>query len=107
MKEGLAIGKHGFLNLKTLRLSPHDISTHKHVIGLTGQGKSKLLGSMFTQLFHQGYGVSLLDPHSDLAEDVLSQIGHHPKLWFVDFKRTDRYLPFNVLKQPFPADRVA
>lgn len=89
-----------------LTLGPAEIATHKHVIGLTGQGKSKFLASTAVQLLNQGQAFGLIDPHSDLAADILwllqsTKFFDHPeafkRLIYVDFGRTDRFLPFNVL----------
>src|SRR5215210_3510155 len=52
-------------------LSRKHISTHKHVIGLTGMGKSKLLESLFLQMFNQKIGVSFIDPHGFSANAIL------------------------------------
>lgn len=52
-------------------LGTAEVASHKHVIGITGQGKSRLLQAMFVQLLHQGVGVSMIDPHRDLARDTL------------------------------------
>jgi hypothetical protein len=92
------------------------IHQHKHVIGLTGQGKSKLLASMFAQLHSQGIACGLIDPHSDLALDCLRLLvergervdggGARPVL-YVDFAARDAYLPFNILRQPLDAHTVA
>lgn len=105
----IVLGSHGWWDLKTLRLTGHDISTHKHVIGLTGQGKSKLLASVFAQLVEQGIGAALIDPHSDLAEDALGLLSHRVGrgVRYVDFARADRYLPFNVLRQPYDDHKIA
>ncbi len=82
-------------------LTGQDISQHKHVIGLTGQGKSKLLASTYVQLLEQGIPAALIDPHSDLADDVLSMLNDKglitDKFLYIDFGRSDRFLPFNIL----------
>jgi hypothetical protein len=95
-------------------LSAANIATHKHIIGLTGQGKSKLLASMYAQLVTSGTPAALIDPHSDLASDVLGMLhdaGYfnqaNPKVKYVDFSRTDRFIPWNVLKQPYEPHQVA
>lgn len=86
------------------------------MIGLTGQGKSKFLASLFVQLFKQGIGCALIDPHADLANDILGALtdaGHfaHPdareRLVFADFGQSGRYVPFNVLRQPYDDHAVA
>src|SRR5215210_3030924 len=105
----ITLGTYGppLLGLK-LRLGPEHLATHKHVIGLTGQGKSKLLASMFVQLVKQGEACALIDPHADLAQDALGllsdqgffqQIGAKERLLYIDFSNRERFLPFNVLSQ--------
>lgn len=97
---------------------PHDLSleglgitSHKHLIGLTGMGKSKFLAHCFVELVSQGIACSLIDPHSDLADDVLGLLAKRgladDRLLFIDFGRRDRFVPFNVLSQPYPDDKVA
>src|SRR4051812_18491940 len=54
-----------------LELRGRAIHQHKHVIGLTGQGKSKLLASLFAQLHTQGIAAGVIDPHGDLARECL------------------------------------
>lgn len=45
----LTLGTTGkYLHKRPFRLTGSEIATHKHVIGVTGQGKSKLLASMYT-----------------------------------------------------------
>lgn len=97
-------------------LRDEELHQHMHVIGLTGQGKSKLLASMFAQFHTQGIACGLIDPHSDLALDCLRLLvdqgervdggGERPVL-YVDFARRDAYLPFNILRQPYDAHTVA
>ena len=104
----LVLGTVGDGFFKTdLRFGPADVASHKHVIGITGQGKSRLLQAMFVQLLHQGVGVSLIDPHRDLARDTLRYLIQqgffdrpeaYERLIYIDFS-LDRYVPFNVLKQ--------
>lgn len=53
-----------------------DASYHTYIIGKTGSGKTTLLRNLILQLVHQGHGVGLIDPHGDLAEELLQHI--HP-----------------------------
>src|SRR5438132_139656 len=46
---------------KSLKLTDAQIATHKHIIGVSGVGKSKLLESIFLQLVRKGIGVSLIE----------------------------------------------
>lgn len=108
----LLIGTSGpFFWKDKLHLEGPGITSHKHVIGLTGQGKSKFLAHCFVELVSQGIACSLVDPHSDLADDVLGMLADRgladDRLLFVDFGRRDRFVPFNVLRQPYPDDKVA
>jgi energy-coupling factor transporter ATP-binding protein EcfA2 len=51
-----------------------DARYHTYVIGKTGSGKTTLLRNLILQLIQQGHGVGLIDPHGDLAEDLLDHI---------------------------------
>lgn len=55
--------------------SPDDRRQHCYVIGKTGTGKSTLLKNLILQDIHAGRGVGLIDPHGDLAQDILD---HYP-----------------------------
>jgi hypothetical protein len=97
-------------------IGPEGVASHKHVIGLTGQGKSKFLASVFVQLLDQGVGCALIDPHADLSVDILGTlVDRHffagrdalERLIYVDFGDKRRCVPFNVLKQPSDAHTIA
>jgi hypothetical protein len=47
---------------------------HMYVIGQTGSGKSTLLRNLILQDIEDGRGVALIDPHGDLAADILENI---------------------------------
>jgi hypothetical protein len=55
-------------------LSPQQRLRHMHVIGATGTGKSSLLLNLITQDIVQGRGVTVLDPHGDLIDEVIKHI---------------------------------
>lgn len=55
-------------------ISVADRRRHLYIIGKTGSGKSTLLRTMLVQDFEAGRGVMLLDPHGDLAEELLNYI---------------------------------
>jgi hypothetical protein len=63
-----------------------DRRQHVYVIGKTGSGKPTLLRNMIVQHIALGHGVGLIDPHGDLAEEVL----HH-----IPPKRADDLVYFN------------
>jgi hypothetical protein len=83
------------------------ISAHKHVIGVSKMGKSKLLEAMFLQMMDQRIGVSFIDPHGDSALNILAMLikrgfyddkENYKRLLYIEFLDDDYFLPFNVLK---------
>src|SRR5947209_3586698 len=47
---------------------------HIYTIGQTGTGKSTLLHNLIMQDIEAGRGVGLIDPHGDLAHEILEHI---------------------------------
>jgi hypothetical protein len=47
---------------------------HMYLVGKTGTGKSTLLLNMAAHDIEMGYGLALIDPHGDLAEEVLELV---------------------------------
>lgn len=47
---------------------------HVYVVGKTGAGKTTLLRNLLVQDIEAGRGVGLIDPHGDLAEDLLELV---------------------------------
>ncbi len=84
-----------------------DTRRHIYVIGQTGSGKTTLLRNAILQHLAAGHGVALLDPHGDLASDLLD---HFPP-WRADdlvyFDPADADFPvsFNPLANVPPAER--
>lgn len=88
-----------------------------YVIGLSGKGKSKLLEHCLFQDIAAGLGCGLIDPHSQLADDLLRSVitqgvltnqAIRKRLIYVDPARTDYIIPFNVLNtQDTPYDVAA
>src|SRR5438105_8702359 len=80
-------------------------SAHMYVIGITGKGKSKLLEHCIFQDIKAKRGCVLIDPHSDLASDVLRfcvsrgalNLKDSKRLIYFDPTRQDYIIPFNVL----------
>lgn len=99
---------HGSWWGKPFVLPPAHVHTHRHVIGTSGMGKSKLLALMAVELIEQGVGVAVIDPHADLASDILALLAArgffdrpdaYERLWYIDFADPTRHLPFNVLNK--------
>jgi|ERR1051326_1176589 energy-coupling factor transporter ATP-binding protein EcfA2 len=74
-------------------ISAVDQRQHIYVIGKTGSGKTTLLRNMIIQHIEKDHGVGLIDPHGDLAEDLL----HH-----IPPRRADHLLYFNPGDLEFP-----
>jgi len=74
-------------------ISLPDLRQHIYVIGKTGSGKTTLLRNMIIQHIALGHGVGLIDPHGDLAEELLN---HIPR-W-----RTGHVVYFNPSDLEFP-----
>jgi hypothetical protein len=71
-----------------------------YVIGKTGTGKSTLLESLALQDFVGGNGFALIDPHGDLAEDLLARIGaSREKLVYLNAADAKQPFGFNPLRR--------
>ncbi len=94
-----------------------EVTKHYHISGVTGSGKSSFLASIFLQLLNQGIGVCLIDPHSDLCDTILQSLIDQgffadkrafQRLLYIDFSGPeDRYLPLNILAQPYSSHVIA
>jgi energy-coupling factor transporter ATP-binding protein EcfA2 len=74
-------------------ISAADLRQHVYVIGKTGSGKTTLLRNLILQHVASGHGVGLIDPHGDLADELLS---HIPP------SRADHLCYFNPADLAFP-----
>ena len=72
---------------------------HIYSIGSTGAGKTTFLQSLINQDIHAGRGVCLLDPHGDLAEEIIDNIPRERINDVIYFDAGDRNNPlgFNPL----------
>jgi len=82
-------------------LSAVDRRQHCYVVGKTGVGKSTLLRNMILQDIAAGAGVGVIDPHGDLATDLLEHIPARRIREVVYFNPGDLKFPvaFNLLKE--------
>ena len=71
-KEGLYIGENVYRGeSKPIFVKNEDRFRHFYVIGQTGTGKSSILQVMARQDLRNKRGIAVLDPHGDLAKDLL------------------------------------
>jgi Type IV secretion-system coupling protein DNA-binding domain len=106
-KGSLVLGRTGpFSFFPKLHLRKEHRATHMYVLGITGQGKSKLLEYCLFQDIMAGRGCGVLDPHTDLARDLLcylsgrgffKELANRKRIIYFDPSRRDYLVPFNVL----------
>ena len=104
----LVLGCYGPGGLFKYRLPLEDFDTHLYVVGKTKKGKSKFLEHIAYQLITMGQGCGLLDPHSDLADDLLAYLApylgdeaNRRRVIYFEPGREDYLVPFNVLATPY------
>jgi hypothetical protein len=88
-------------------ISAVDQRQHIYVIGKTGTGKTTLLRNLIIQHIALGHGVGVIDPHGDLAEELLNHIPPKRADHLVYFNPGDLEFPvgLNVLANVEPDDR--
>lgn len=88
-------------------ISQIDARHHVYVIGKTGSGKTTLLRNLIIQHINLGHGVGLIDPHGDLAEELLNHIPPHRADHLTYFNPGDIEFPIglNLLANVAPDDR--
>jgi hypothetical protein len=84
-----------------------DRRAHMYVIGKTGTGKSSLLEAMIRQDILAGNGVSVFDPHGDLAERLNEWIpaARRPDLIYLNVPDPEQRFGFNPLQGVPPLRR--
>ena len=93
--------------LHPVGLSLSDRRQHLYLIGKTGSGKTTLLRNLIVQHLAAGHGVALIDPHGDLAEELLDCIPPHRADDLVYFNPGDLDFPIglNLIANVAPDDR--
>lgn len=114
-RRALTLGTRGPFGLWPIAVELERLQTHLHLVGQSGQGKSKLMQHLLFQLVTHGWGCGVLDPHSDLAGDLIAQLASYPRrrpwlagidqgianrrrVLYLDPSRTDFVVPANVLR---------
>ena len=109
--DNLRLGRIGRYNFfPTFTISPQVRKFHTYVVGLTGRGKSKFLQNCILQDIFANRGCAVIDPHGDLAKDVLRHLiatgyfnneAAYDRIIYVAPRRRDYIIPFNVLARPY------
>lgn len=104
---GLHIGdRDAWGGRRSFGLCRTDRRQHVYVIGKTGTGKSTLLRNMILQDIERGEGVGLIDPHGDLALDLLDHISPSRSRDVIYFNPADREYPIGLnLLRSVPDER--
>jgi len=59
---------------KDVFVTADDIFRHQYVLGATGTGKSTLINHEVLEAFRQGLCTWVIDPHGDLAQDIVESV---------------------------------
>ncbi|MGB4775353.1 MAG: hypothetical protein WBP45_09290, partial [Daejeonella sp.] len=73
---------------------------HIYAIGKTGMGKSTLLLNIALQDLQNGIGFSVVDPHGDLCDELLSKVAieREDDVIVIDPKKVDQLPCFNPIQ---------
>lgn len=88
--------REGWEGTRPFSLETGDLRQHLFCVGKTGTGKSTLIRNLIVQLILTGHGVGLIDPHGDLAEDVLNHFPPHRSDDLVYFNPSDFECPVGL-----------
>jgi hypothetical protein len=101
------------LGLYKYNVPLNNLDTHIYVVGKSGKGKSKFLEGLLWQFITLGQGCGVIDPHGDLANNLLKLLatipqGSDKQPWLANLAnaerviycepgRDDYFIPMNVL----------
>ncbi len=99
--EGVILGENIYQgNKAVVRITRNDRRRHLYVIGQTGTGKTTLLKNIAEQDLKNGDGLCFLDPHGDVAQEILGLIPKERIEDVIYFNPGDTRRPigFNILE---------
>lgn len=95
--DGIILGYNVYRGEETvIRIAREDRRRHIYTIGQTGTGKSNFLGEMIKRDIADGKGICVIDPHGDLAEDILTCIPESRAEDVVVFDPSDTARPLGL-----------
>lgn len=100
-QEGIMLGYSEYRGHRyPIRMKQEDRRRHTYIIGKSGSGKTELMKSLLKQDIEEGRGVCVIDPHGDLAEDVLGFVPRERAEDVIYFNPadTDRPLGLNMME---------
>ncbi len=105
---GILLGYNQYRGQNTdVHVKDEDRRRHMYTVGKTGMGKSTLLKNMIIQDIRDGKGVAVIDPHGDLAEEVLTKVPRERAEDVIYFDPGDvaRPMAFNMLDYKSPEQK--
>ena len=99
--------RHGWGDAQPFGIAAVDERHHVYIIGKTGSGKTTLLKNLIIQHISLGHGVGVIDPHGDLAAELLDHVPGKRADHLVYFNPSDLEHPvgLNVLGAVAPDSR--
>lgn len=101
-RAGLVLGQSNYPGLhdRPLALRRADRLRHVWLLGPTGTGKSTLIANMTIQDAQRGYGLVVIDPKSDLCDDILARLpeSRTQDVIVLNPAATDQPIGFNILQ---------
>lgn len=101
-RAGLILAHSNFSDMtaRPLALRPTDRLQHLWLLGPTGTGKSTLIANMAIQDAQAGAGLVVVDPKSDLCDEILARLPEERLEDVIAFNpaATDRPIGFNILQ---------
>ena len=101
-KDITVLGKCTFRNQNVkFGIKRDDRRRHIYVVGKTGTGKTTLIQNMIIDDILAGNGVDLVDPHGDLAKDIINYIPEEriDDVIYFDPSDTEHPIAFNPLEK--------
>lgn len=109
-KQGSTLGVNSFSGLeRTVAITHSERLQHQYFVGVTGTGKSNLMKTSALDDAAAGRGLAVIDPHGDLAIDILSRIpeGRMDDLVYVSFGEAGLVPRWNPFRSKVPSGKLA
>jgi hypothetical protein len=107
--EGIILGENVFRGVRrVVRITRDDRRRHIYIIGKSGSGKSYMMTNWMLQDIQNGDGLCVMDPHGDLANDIIRYIPKERAEDVIYFNPADMERPMglNMLEFERPEQRT-